>query len=375
MEANSGSPTGKHVDPLDDAEEDPALAKARLNAYKETLIIQYDPDKGEEENERDFQETVVRFCEYLEPEVERTVRDLEAAEMRRDYSELVERTWLPPDEFGERGDMRSVAISFSNEREKLTSKIGVPGHPAPALERWRERKTIEAKKQDWTAQELSADEILNADYDTVEEEEEAISKLLSQKYVKIEKRKREIHGEEPKKKEEAEKAARATPPSIGSDYAMWDIASMKFPRAQLNFPHHVSQGDSAFPERFGADVFAWQRRDRRRAELDRRVRQRLAAADLDQPVRFSVSFRMDGFCVPPRPAFVLSCCLCVTCLSTDLPPFRGWRLTPQGFFSVLTVCPLRLIALAPRPPPRLWHSCRSSVALAWKQRVTTCTRF
>ena len=123
-------------------------------------------------------------------------------------------------EFGEKGDMRSVAISYSKEREQLTSNIGVPGHPAPALERWRERKTVEEKKKDWTAYELSEEDVLNAEYDTVEEEEEALVKLFSQKYVKIEKLKRDIHGQESKKDEKKQRQMVGVrvgpPPEIGS---------------------------------------------------------------------------------------------------------------------------------------------------------------
>jgi DNA repair exonuclease SbcCD ATPase subunit len=256
--AMAGSPTGKHSDPLDDEEEDPAVAKARLKAYKNTLVVHEDPSKGVEENEENFQETMLRFCDYLKPEIEVAIKEVEKEELGRSYDALVARTWIPPDEFGARGDMRSVSISYSQQREDIMSKIGIPGHPAPALERWIERKIVEEEKKDWTHFELKEEDILNAEYDTVEEEEEAIIKLLSQKYVKIEKIKREIHGQESKKDEKQALQQigkrQGAVPVIGNDYAMWDVTRHRFPKAPLNFPRTVSEGDSVLPNRFGEDV-------------------------------------------------------------------------------------------------------------------------
>ena len=127
MEANAGSPTRNVTDPLDEEAEDvrstkkvcnsstvtiscshktiitfilrikPEVTANRLKAYKDTLVVHADPNKGVEENEQDFQETVERFCVYLEPEIEQAIKAVEAAEKEKDYDDLVKRTWIPPD--------------------------------------------------------------------------------------------------------------------------------------------------------------------------------------------------------------------------------------------------------------------------------------
>jgi len=305
-------------DPLDvDVGDDPEVVKAQEKAYKETLMVHNDPNLGVEENEEQYQQALENFCEYLKKEYNEAIANEAKRQIEGfDEDENVDRRWIPADQFGQRGDFRKVSIAYSYQREKLTSKIGVPGHPAPALQRWRERKTVESRKLDWTEMPMASEkEILGAEYESVEEEEEAIIKLLSVKYQNIEKRKVELanggDASEVQARADAGHAANrvgqrmGAAPEVGPRHAVWSILSHQFPKAEQFYPTSVHEGDSVIPFVRGADVFAWQRERRRREETARNVAVQLALAEEDVPVhRFRQ--RLEKEDVDRSHAFVMS---------------------------------------------------------------------
>jgi hypothetical protein len=133
--AESGVGTVKSYEADSLEEDDPEVVKEREREFKKTLEVHYDPNLGAEENEENFQRTMANFCEYLRPEYERALeRERQVQLTKYDDEEIAARAWIPGDEFGADGDFRSIAIAYSYQREILTRKIGVPGHPAPALQ-------------------------------------------------------------------------------------------------------------------------------------------------------------------------------------------------------------------------------------------------
>lgn len=285
------------IDPYE--EDDPEVLKQREKEYKKTLEVHHDPNLGAEENEAAFQQAVANFCEYLRPEYEKALLKEAKRQMEAyDEDELIERQWIPADEFGAEGDFRSIAIAYSDQREKLTRKIGVPGHPAPALQRWRERKTVEEKKKDWSETPLTMEQVLSAEYETEEDEEEAIIRLLSVKYQSIEKRKKELT-EAKADPEAVRKALRASmrkgpPPEIGSMHGTWDVLYHQFPRALNKLPLKVEDGDIIVPTVSGTDTQAWQRnRTIRRIEA-KNVDKELIEAESDAPAhRYRLALRKE----------------------------------------------------------------------------------
>eukprot|EP00614_Pseudopedinella_elastica_P003355 CAMPEP_0172593852 /NCGR_PEP_ID=MMETSP1068-20121228/13104_1 /TAXON_ID=35684 /ORGANISM="Pseudopedinella elastica, Strain CCMP716" /LENGTH=799 /DNA_ID=CAMNT_0013391549 /DNA_START=85 /DNA_END=2484 /DNA_ORIENTATION=- len=273
-------------DPLDEIGDDPEVLRQEKEAYKQTLILKVDPNKGVEDNEQNFQKTMENFCEYLRPEMEKALQKETERQAEKDEDEKLALRWVPPDDFGAQGDFRTVHISYSYERERLGMKIGVPGHPAPALERWRERKAVEARAQDWTEQQMSLDQVLAQEYDTVEEEEEAIIKCLAIKYQEIDKKNSEIVNanadDNPRARAMALARTRHRPllgAVVGPQHSMWSILTHKFPRADLFMPPKVEQGDTVVPQIRGTDVFAWQRGRTRRAETMKSMERQIAAAE------------------------------------------------------------------------------------------------
>lgn len=105
---------------------------------------------------------------------------------------------MAPDHFGAGGDIGNVFIAASNQRERETSHIGVPGHPAPAYERWlrthheraaevtrREVEAIEQAMLDEGAAAMAGADEEKMDDAAAMEDEEKIVKMLAYKYVEI----------------------------------------------------------------------------------------------------------------------------------------------------------------------------------------------
>jgi hypothetical protein len=128
--------TSAYKDPLDAGGNDRQVVAEQLKAYKDTLIFKHDDNLGVEENEAVFQATMARwacrerrwksiewltlqiwtkfprFCEYLEPEFDDAVAKEHERQMEDyDEEELLERKWIPADEFGEKGGLATLYLS------------------------------------------------------------------------------------------------------------------------------------------------------------------------------------------------------------------------------------------------------------------------